>query len=240
MARALKAHKLVGWCVALFLASCQGEHPTKPTPQSGPPPASNGRRLAPIDEASKDPSFLKFRDELLMAVDRKGAKHLLSILDPGIKNSFGGDGGIDEFKAMWKPERADSEVWMELRFILTHGGAFNQTDDFVAPYVFSSFPDLRDVPNYDEESYSYGAVIEDNVILRSKPETNASAVARLSYHVVKSVDESGLPPDWIKVATTDGMTGYISRSLWRSVIDYRAFFTKQSGTWRLNMLAAGD
>ena len=235
---------LAGGCivlgVALFLASCQGESPTKPAPPSEPPPpASNGRRLAPVDEASKDPSFLKFRGELLQAVDRKDAPHLLSILDPQIRNSFGPGGGIDDFKEMWKPERADSEVWTELRFILTHGGAF-KTEGFVAPYIFSSLPDLQGVPGYDHESYRFGAVFEDNVILRSQPDSTASPVARLSYHIVKSVDEADLPPDWMKAETTDGMQGYLPRAVWRNVIDYRAIFTKQSGTWRMVMLLAGD
>ena len=214
-----------------FLASC-----SRPAAvETPPPPVAGGQRLPPIDEASKDPSFLKFRDGLLQAVNRHDASHVLSILDPAIRNSFGGDGGIAEFKEMWKPENADSELWDVLRFILTHGGAFSD-GTFVAPYIFSSFPERPD----DDESFRYGAVVEDNVILRSKPDANALAAATLSYHVVKQLDEDGLPEGWIKVATTDGTTGYLPAKLYRNIVDYRAIFAKKNGGWRMQMLLAGD
>jgi hypothetical protein len=228
--------------VSSILASCGGDTqpPTVPPPavappEVTPPPVSKGQRLPPIDEASKDPSLVKFRDELLQAVTRRDVTPVLAILDPSIRNSFGGDGGIQEFKTMWKPESADSELWDVLRFILMHGGAF-QGGTFVAPYVFSSFP--KDLP--DDDSFRYGAVVEDNVILHSKPDAKASGVATLSYHVVKQLDEDGLPSGWIKVATTDGTEGYIPESLYRNVVEYRAIFAKKNGAWRMTMLLAGD
>ena len=101
---------------------------------------------------------------MLEAIDRRDVAYVLRILDPAIKNSFGGDGGIEEFKQAWKPESPDSELWTELRFVLAHGGAF-QEGNFVAPYFFSSFPDLHDVPGYDEDSFRYGAVIGDVRVL---------------------------------------------------------------------------
>jgi hypothetical protein len=138
---------------------------------------------------------------------------------------------------MWKPETPDSDLWEVLRFLLTHGGAFSKDGTFVAPYIFSSFPER---PPDDDESYRYGAVIEDNVILRSKPDAKASGVATLSYHVVKQLDEDGLPMGWMKVANTDGTAGYIPDSLYRNVIDYRTIFEKKNGAWRMTMLLAGD
>jgi hypothetical protein len=179
---------------------------------------------------------VKFRDDLLLAVTRRDVAGVLTILDPAIRNGFGGDDGIQEFKEMWKPESADSELWDVLRFILTHGGAFSD-GTFSAPYVFSSFP--KDLPDYND-SYRYGAIVEDNAILHSKPDAKASGVATLSYHVVKQLDEDGLPSGWIKVATTDGAEGYIPASLYRNVVEYRAIFAKKKGAWRMVMLLAGD
>jgi hypothetical protein len=178
---------------------------------------------------------VKFRNELLQAVDRHDSAWVLRILDPHIKNSFGGDGGIEEFKEMWKPERADSELWKELKAVLTHGGAFSE-ETFVAPYVFSSFP--SDLP--PDDSFRYGAILEDNVPLRAKPDAGAPAIATLSYHIVRQLDEDRLPPDWMKAVTTDGAEGYIPASTYRNVIEYRAIFAKKNGTWRMVTFVAGD
>jgi hypothetical protein len=106
----------------------------------------------------------------------------------------------------------------------------------VAPYTFSSFPDVGD----EDDHFRYGAVVEDDVLLFARPSATASAVAKLSFHVVKQLDEDALPEGWIKVATTDHVEGYIPASLYRNIAEYRAFFTKKSGEWRMSMLAAGD
>ena len=223
---------IAGIVCTLFLVSCS-QPDTKPAP---PLAVAGGRRLPPIDEASNDPSFLKFRTDLLSAVDRRDTAYVLGILDPAIKNNFGGDGGIKEFQEMWKPDQADSELWKVLQFILTHGGAF-QGENFVAPYVFSSLPDVAD----EDDHFRYGAVVEDDVLLFAKPSATASAVAKLSYHVVKQLDEDGLPEGWIKVATSDRVEGYIPAELYRNIVEYRAYFMKnKSGEWRMTTLVAGD
>lgn len=227
---------LVVLSVAWPLESCQRASEAPP-PASPDLPLAGGRRLDPIDEAALDPSFLKFREDLLRAVDRRDAPYVISVLDPSIKNSFGGNDGIADFREMWKPEKADSELWDVLRGVLTHGGTFRD-DTFTAPYVFSSLP--SDLTDNDLEGYRLGAVVEDNVPLRSKPDTNAPAAVKLSYHLVKTVDEQGLPPQWIKVETMDGTAGYIPAMTFRNVIDYRASFTRQGVSWRMVMLLAGD
>jgi hypothetical protein len=222
----------------VLLGACGGKTPEPPEPTQQ-LSIAGGRTLSPIDEASKDPSFVEFRRALLEAVDRRDIAHVVGVLDPAIKNSFGGDGGIDEFKQTWKPESPGSELWKELGFVLRHGGAF-QDGNFVAPYFFSSFPDLHDLPGYDEDSFRYGAVIQEKVVLRTKPAESAPGVALLSFHVVKQLDDDSVPSGWMKAATTDGTEGYIQTAMWRNVVDYRAAFTKASGMWRMNMLLAGD
>src|SRR5262245_10335517 len=59
-------------------------------------------KLYPVDEGPKDPSFQAFRDKLIEAAKNRDAKFILSILDPNITSSFGGNGGVKEFKETWK------------------------------------------------------------------------------------------------------------------------------------------
>jgi hypothetical protein len=65
---------------------------------------------------------------------------LLDVVDPGIKNTFGDDNGVQAFSRIWELDRADSALWGELRRVLTLGGTFEGPDTFVAPYVFSNWP----------------------------------------------------------------------------------------------------
>jgi hypothetical protein len=150
-------------------------------------------------------------------------------------SSFGGEGGITEFREHWHLADGNTASWDTLEFILTHGGAF-KGDAFEGPYVSSSFP--ATIPSDDR--YMYGAVLEDKVPLYSLPDVNSPPVAILSYHITKSLEADNLAPEWIKVVTTDGIEGFMLRSLWRNVIAYRARFIRKGGMWRMDLLVEGD
>ena len=210
-----------------------------PFPVPQPADACPPLKLRPIDEGTTDDSFRKFRSELLAAVSRKDAQFLLSVLDPEITNSFGGDGGIEEFKTWWKLYSENSKVWETLRGVLSMGGTFQNRDrsDFASPYVFSAFPTKLD-------DFWYLAVISDSAELRSGPSQTAPRVATLSYDIVKlapDVDRSQpwYEREWIKIIICNTV-GFIRRRDVRSPIDYRAGFKKKDGRWRMTALVAGD
>jgi hypothetical protein len=215
-----------------------------PVVESAPPRADvRERRLLPVDEASKDPSFLRFRTGLSRAVERRDAAFVIRALDPNITNSWGGDGGIAEFKNTWKPERPDSELWPTLGRVLGMGGSFAPDDPkaFWAPYVFSKFPE-------DLDAFDYAAVVSRSVTLRSNPSPGAAPVATLSYHLVKVHNDDPAfwhsergEPEWYKVSTLGGLNGFLPSASVRFAIDYRAGFKKGAkGTWRMDHLVAGD
>src|SRR5262245_30481439 len=135
-------------------------------------------KLYPVDEAAKEPTFFTFRARLIQAVQRRDSAFLLSILSPKIENSFGGDGGIEEFKTTWKPERPQSEVWPELAMVLSLGGAFDQDGNFSAPYVFSKWPEQHD-------GFDLGAIIRDKVRVRAAPQISSSIMRELSFDIVE-------------------------------------------------------
>lgn len=203
--------------------------------------AQRERRLLPVDEASRDASFKTFRDKLIAAVRRRDAKYVLSVVDPNIKNGFGGDDGIANFRKRWNLNARSSELWNELLFVLTHGGAFQTEGDgktFTAPYMFSNFPDNLD-------AFEYSAVTENRVGLYAKPSTASRLVANLSYHLVKvdfqnSVKNKADEYAWLKVTTLGGKTGYAQEKFVRSSVDYRAAFEKKRGQWKMVFFLAGD
>jgi hypothetical protein len=197
------------------------------------------KKLYPVDEAAKDPTFFVFRARLLRAIHEKDATFIYSILDEKIMNSFGGDGGIPEFKTTWHAERRNSPLWKELLTVLALGGKFDETShSFFAPYVFSSFPETPD-------TYESAAVIEDGVRVRRGPGTSNEVISTLSFDIVEvqnweSKKSSTDKREWVQIKLTDNQTGYIAAEYLRSPIDYRAIFEKKKGKWLMTSFIAGD
>lgn len=198
------------------------------------------QKLYPVDEAAKDPAFFTFRARLMQAVQRRDATYLLSIVAPKIENSFGGDGGIEEFKQTWKPERPQSEVWIELTKVLSLGGAFLKDGAFGAPYTYTKWPE-----DGRADGFESGAIIGENVRVRAAPLITSSVMRTLSFDIVVVPDwqtnkARGEKRSWIKVKLSDGNSGYVAEEFIRSPIDYRAVFEKQDGRWLMTAFIAGD
>jgi hypothetical protein len=196
------------------------------------------KKLYPVDEATKDPSLFVFRARLLKAIQMKDATFLHSILDKDIMNSFGGAGGIAEFKQTWHAERPQSKIWSELLNALALGGGFDEKHVFSAPYVFSNFPE-------DLDAYKFGAVIDDAVRVRREPNLRSEIILTLSFDVVKVLDWTAKrnPVDkreWITVEVSGNRKGYVVSEYLRSPIDYRAIFEKKDGKWLMTAFIAGD
>lgn len=201
------------------------------------------RQLLPVDEAGKDVSFKLFRDKLISAVRRRDAKYVLSIVDPNIKNGFGGEDGIANFKKIWKISSLKSDLWNELQFILTHGGAFQmegKNKTFYAPYIYSNFPE-------DLDAFKYSVISDKNIKLLATPFLTAPTVATLSYNVVEVDFQNSIKDKadnekyaWLKVETLGGKKGFVPARFVRSSVGYRAAFIKKKGQWKMDFLVSGD
>jgi hypothetical protein len=204
------------------------------------------RYVRPVDEGARDASFAAFREKTLAAARRRDAKYILSIVDPNIKNSFGGNDGVKEFKEWWKINSPQSEFWDEFITALNNGGAFykengaTKNKTFLAPYTFTQFPD-------DLDAFEYHAIFGQKVNLRSKPQTDAPVVASLSYNIIQVDAENSVKnknkPDsysWMSVTTLGGKKGFVQAKFVRSPIDYRAMFEKKNGKWKMTAFIAGD
>src|SRR5262249_24942389 len=147
---------------------------------------SRARKVPPVDDAAKDPSFKAFRDTLIDAVKRKDTQFILSVVEPNIENDFGGGNGVENFKAKWRlAKTAESKLWAELDRILSMGGTFRVEEgkkSFWAPYVYSAWPDDFECGD-DAQCY---AVTGDHINVRREPASTAPIVASLSYDIVKS------------------------------------------------------
>ena len=190
-------------------------------------------QLLPVDEAAKRPEFFSFRAQLQQAIARRDAAALLGAVDPNIKNSFGGNDGIDEFRSMWKIGQPDSGIWEELGVVLSMGGSFFDEHTFVAPYVFSRWPEALD-------SFEHVAVIGANVRVRSEPRTDAAPIDAVSFVILPVASDARVTDDAWRAVKVESKVGFVSSRFARSPIDYRAIFSEQSGSWRMVTFVAGD
>lgn len=206
--------------------------------------ASKARKLLPVDEASKDPTFKAFRDAIIDAVKRKDTQFILGVVAPDILNDFGGGNGIQNFKTKWRLGKTEeSKLWAELDTVLSMGGSFRVEEGkrtFWAPYVYSTWPDDFDC---GEDAQCY-AVTGDHVNARREPSSTGPIVASLSYDIVKSkiedTESNKTPEGWTKVIVPGGATGYVATRFLRSPGDYRAGFAKVKGKWLMTAFIAGD
>jgi hypothetical protein len=219
--------------LALLAAGCWLVVAAQAAPPVRSAPPVPGRTLLPVDEAAALPDFFSFRARLLQVVARRDAAALLEIVDPDIKNGFGGDDGKDAFEREWRPSSGDSKVWETLAAVLALGGRRSGEDGFTAPYVFAAWPDGVD-------GFEHVAVIGDRVRIRRAARDDAAEIGVVSFAVLKRGRDDQAPEAWTPVIATNGQAGYISSQYVRSPIDYRAFFTKKGGRWRMVMLLAGD
>jgi hypothetical protein len=189
--------------------------------------------LLPVDEAGMQPEFSSFRARLMAAIEARDASAVLAIVHPGIRNSFGGDEGIEHFKATWKLESSNSPLWNELGAVLRLGGTFDPEGRFIAPYVFSCWP-------ANVHPFENVALVGTNVRVRQGPGSHRATIGSLSYAVLTKAAEKAEHEGWIAVRLPDGKEGYVSSRYARGPVDFRAVFERIDNRWQLISFLAGD
>ncbi|HEV7765239.1 MAG TPA: SH3 domain-containing protein [Thermoanaerobaculia bacterium] len=201
---------------------------SSPAETALPAPAVQGPKLAPVDEAGKDPSLVAFREELLAAVRSRNADAVIELSDPKIRTSFGDGGGSAALRTALKPG-----VWENFELLLSQGGSF-QGESFWAPYVYSAWPDAHD-------AFTSLAITGENIPLRESRDAGSRVIATLSRDIVQRAGEPGDQGEWQQVKTADGHTGWVEARYVSSPVGYRAGFLKnKEGKWQMNALVAGD
>ena len=193
---------------------------------------AKGTVLAPKDECAADPGFAAYRERLAAAVTARDADQLKTLVDPKIKLSFGGDGGIAalEQRLSAAPNDGEPALWDELGAVLTLGCALDK-GTATMPYGFA-----RSAQVGPETLFP----LREDVALHKEPSADSPVVARLGWHVLTATAGDPEQP-FIAVKTDGGTQGYVARDAVRSGFGYRALFNKDAkGEWAMTALVAGD
>ena len=200
---------------------------------------SGAPKLDPRDEAS--PSFREFRARTIEALARKDTAYLYGMLAPEIKNTFGGDDGIDGFRRVWKMDNpATSEVWTALARVLNMGGQQATDSNFTAPYVYAFWPDSMD-------SFSFVAVTKADARVHETAGASSTVKGIASHSILRfknwqGLGESGVAVDstWAEVELPGGATGWLRGTDVYSPVSWRAMFMKRGDRWLMVFFVAGD
>jgi hypothetical protein len=200
-------------------------------------------QLLPEDQAERDPNLEQFRKEMLQAVRFKEPERLVRYIDLNVNNGPFIGPGMQTFAKVWRIDAIDSPLWVVLEDILSMGGAFvrsNRGAQFCAPYVFTHFPNDRNIQNH-------AAIVEPNIAIRKSPEYGSEILQRVSHKVVKVEDwttidrnDNGIDVSWLHVRLSDGTEGYVEKAYVRSPLDYHACFILRHGKWKMTALSSSD
>jgi hypothetical protein len=202
------------------------------------PAVAQERKLPPVDEAAGDASWLRFKKQLMGAIEKRDKQFLLSILDKNVRNQDERTRGIAHFRKQWELDTADTPVWRELATALQLGGAYIKRDkrrEFCAPYLLGRWPD-------DVGPLDHGVVISRDAAVQSEPSTSSSALGTLSYDIVYVSDweiddkASSVKQKWVKIRYKN-RDGYVPEEQVRSPIEQAACFVKGANGWRMTGFA---
>ncbi len=201
-------------------------------------------RILPTDESINDKSLVEFISDLKEIVSKKETTSLFDMLDPNITVSYGGGiYGIEEFSKHWKlnsPE--ESELWNVFDKLLKMGGTWekdeNGADYFCIPYIHSN----KTFSKYDYDfDWPFTAVCVTPIVkVYSKPITNSTEVATLSYDIVE-IDSDFIHNDFTKIQTIDKrIHGYVQTLKIMNLAEEHIVIEKRENNWKITSFAPYD
>lgn len=203
------------------------------------------RRLPPVDRCASDPSFVRFRSQLVAAIARRDAAFLLAAAsddiasDAGINPRTGRDGGKSGFARYWgldRPER--SHIWRELGAALRLGCARARDGTLWVPSMSLD----EDAP--DDATHGGQAVaVSPGAALRAAPSERARVVASLRWDIVVLMPDDDGRGAWARVQMSGRrgqVEGFVRRRQIRMLADRTAYFQRRQGRWRLVGFVLGD
>jgi hypothetical protein len=201
-------------------------------------PASDLRRIPPVDESERDESLQQFLSRLRGIVLERQSTALEHLLGPSFKVEFGLGKGPVVFRQHWRSESDSSPVWNILERILSLGGTFYSETLFAVPYVYTRFPVDMDLLGHIVATTEMGIVFET-------PNLNSGRPARLDYSILpltqRFVPPVIIKPDqFLQVDHPEFGRCYVAGTDVYSPVGHRAFFEKKNGQWTWLSLVAGS
>jgi hypothetical protein len=123
-----------------------------------------------------------------------------------------------------------SKIWKELGDALRLGCSMKAG--------VATAPSFQDQLGGERDPYET-LIALPGAVLRERPTERSAVLRRLKWHLLmRDGIWDGRP--WVRVKLADGRRGYVHEKMARSPIDYRAWFDRRGGRWRMAGFLAGD
>lgn len=211
---------LCGFAIICFAAQATGQR--------------NGDGLPPVDEGAKDPSFARYRSDLLRAAKARDLKRIMSMVSPSIKtHEASATGGLSILQRDWEVPDNSDEFFLALQQVLENGGRFQGRDAFIAPYWYLDFPG---------ESSDLGIFRHILIPFRDVPSSGGAGPSQLSAlepPIIRSSNTFQGNQITSRSRSLEGRSGYIDKRFVVRPSGPYAYFRKEAGRWRLVVFATG-
>lgn len=217
--------------------------PVGALPAAGAGAGAANASLAPQDQCASDATFAAYRQKLQAAVTAKNFDALKPLVDPTIKLDFGGGAGADELGK--RLAAGDGSVrdasgtgggpqWASLAEVMSLGCSLGADGKGATmPYAFDHLG--------DRDAFTTMMPRREGINLYETGAAGAKVVKKLGWDALTMTGTANAKDEFIAVKLDDGTTGFVARADARSVIDYRAIFTKGTdGNWLMTAFIAGD
>lgn len=190
--------------------------------------------VKPRNDIDEESSFGKFIEEYRQALLNRDEAYIKAHTHPNVKISFGGHSGWDGLVDYWSIDDGSEAFYKMMNTTLKYGAVDSsggQGNAYMAPYVFTDFPE-------DMDAFTYSVVVGSGVNIRMRPSTESEIVTTATYEVFKVLEQE--KDGWVKIQLPDGTRAYVYGTYLWSPIGYRAEFTKVDNTWLLQFFVTGD
>ncbi|MCK4743384.1 MAG: hypothetical protein KAT25_06165 [Sulfuriflexus sp.] len=192
--------------------------------------------IPPIDDSHLLPSLNQFMKTFDIAVKNKDFSAIKIFVASDILNSFGGEGGMDEFLLNWKNNQ--SALFNMLAEIRQGGGKLTgyqgEAEIYCMPRMFTDFPASLN-------AFNHGVLVGEGIPIYAEPDKSSRVLTKLSHAIVEVDDWGTEENSWQLITLKQGIQAYVKSKQVRSPIDYRACFAQNNeGEWEMTQLVAGD
>lgn len=181
-----------------------------------------------VDDGAKNPSFVKFRNQLLDAVKRRDKQFIEQIAAEDIKTGLGAGAGKLALNEQWSNLSPQSLFWPRLERVLAHAAHYDaDNSEYDAPAI---------VFNPGDSDSIQAAIWNKNSDLHKSPSDSSLTLQRLDCQLVtilKPGEPAPLKEEWVKIKTRNGTTGFVKSANLFSPYDEYATFKKEKGKWRM-------
>lgn len=164
-------------------------------------------KVIPVDQATKDPSLVHMRAQLMNALRACDAKSVLAFANPNVKLGVAWKDFEGDFRDLLAGPKRDRQICEAMYESLRLGGLLRSRDTFESNYVALQFQGDTDRVYCDGTTYR--VITGKNVPVLARPSSGSPVVQQLSYDVVLIRLEDSPQKLWRQVEYAKGKFGFV-------------------------------